>query len=207
MFTESLLDKLLDRASTVAGGYAVELLVTSKREALTRFGNNVISQNVETEDTELVVVVKRGLRLGRASCNQTDPDTLARAVQNAVRLAESQKDQPDLLPPLSRQTYRSLDHFVPGTLKTSPVERAEKIREVVARCKKDKLNAAGIFSSGYQEVGMANTNGLSVNGAHTAASFSLTVMTADSSGWAEGSHSVRVETTRPSVRGSSLGPR
>jgi PmbA protein len=188
MLTESLLQTLLEKAAGAAPGYDVELIAATKREALTRFGNNVISQNVDTWDTELVVVVKKGPRLGRASCNQPGTEALARAARNAVRLAESQPDRPDLLPPLSRQTYRALNHFVPRTAKHTPKEKAEAIREVVSLCRKRRLNAAGIFSGGFQDVGLANTRGLSVCGTHTEASFSLTVMTPDSSGWAETTH-------------------
>jgi predicted Zn-dependent protease len=201
-----------------ASGYEVELVGVSHQEGLARFGNNQISQHVDSADDELVIRVQKGKRLGRAACNQMDPRTLEQTVQKAIRIAESQLEQPDLLELPSPQRYQTLDHFVERTVRITPAEKIEQVQEVVARCRAEKLTAAGIFSHGLQHIGIANSKGLFTFGGYTTASFSLTVMATDSSGWAEATHrdireirpnelaSVAIEKALQSRRPKSVDP-
>lgn len=188
MLDESTFRKISEKVIALASGCEVELIGVTRQEGLARFANNKISQHIESGDDELVVRVQKGKRQGRASCNQMDPRTLDQAVRKAIQIAESQREQPNLLELPPPQHYRPLNHFVERTPRTTPSEKVEQIREVVARCQKQKLTAAGIFSHGLQIIGVANSRGLLTFGGYTTASFSLTAMTADSSGWAEATH-------------------
>ena len=185
MLDESRFRMISDETFLMAGGYRVELVGVSRKGGLARFGNNKVSQHVESEDTELVIRVQKGYRQGRASCNQLDRASVMRAVRKAIRLAEAQKRHADLIELPPPQHYHRLNHFVERTVTITPAEKVEQIREIVSKCRKQKLTAAGIFSNGYQSVGVSNSRGVFAFGVYTNASFSLTVMTADSSGWAE----------------------
>jgi predicted Zn-dependent protease len=171
----------------VRGGSA-ELLFTARNEGLTRFGNNVVSQHVQSRDHEVTIRVLKGRRQGRASCNQLDDAALARAVRRAEELADRAPDDPSLLPPVGLQTYPRLPEASAATLALEPDEKVEAVRSVVSDCRKKGLTAAGIFSHGVQAVGLANSEGLMAFHEGTSATFSMTVMGKDSSGWAELSH-------------------
>jgi predicted Zn-dependent protease len=169
----------------LAGGWAVEVLLATQREGLTRFGNNVVSQHIETGNDELVVRVQRGKRQGRASCNQFDRKTLERTVKKAVRIASVQPEDSHLLPFPKPQKYHPLSRFVLGTVHVDPGLKVDRLRRAIAPGIKKKTTAAGIFSHGMQAAGVANSNGLFAYNRYTASSFSVTVMTKDSSGWAD----------------------
>lgn len=188
MLDEFRFRKISEQVMALSAGYAVEPVGVSRREGLARFANNKISQHVEGEDDELVIRVQKDGHQGRAATNQMDCYALEQAVRKAIRMTESQREQPDLLELPSSQRYPPLNHFVERTTTITPAEKVEQIREVVAQCQKQKLTAAGIFSHGLQAIGVANSRGLFAYGTYTTASFSVTAMTADSSGWAEATH-------------------
>ena len=182
---ESRFRDIVKQVMALADGTAVEILFAVQREALARFGNNVVSQHIETGNTEAVIRVQKGKRQGRASCNQFDPATLERTVRKAVQIASVQPEDPALLPFPEPQSYQPLSHSVPATLAVTPDEKVDQIRRAVSLCKKKKTTAAGIFSHGMQAVGLANSNGLFAYNDYTSASYSVTVMADDSSGWAD----------------------
>jgi len=185
MMDQSRFRDVVKQVMALADGTAVEVLLATQQEGLTRFGNNVVSQHIETGNNELVIRVQKGTRQGKASCNQFDRDTLERTVKKAVLLASVQRDEPSLLPLPGSQEYRPLSHYVSDTPAVTPDEKIDRIRLAVGSCKKKKTTAAGIFTHGTHAVGLANSNGLFAYNAYTSAGFSVTVMAKDSSGWAD----------------------
>lgn len=185
MLDESRLKTFMNHASSVADAYEIELLYTSKQECLARFGNNRISQHIAEEDIDLSFRVQKGLRQGCASCNQTDPATIQKTIRRAISIAEAQPEELSLLPMPSAQTYQRLNHVVPPTQKGSPAMKVEQIKQAISKIQRRKLKAAGFYSNGIESVALANSNGLLALGAYTTATFGITIMTDDSSGWAE----------------------
>lgn len=185
MMDEPRFGEVIKEVMALADGTAVEVLLAEQREGLTRFGNNIVSQHIETGNSELVIRVQLGMRQGRASCNQFDRATLERTVRKATEIASVQPEDPALLPLPGPQEYRPLSHYFPATLAVSPDEKVDRIRRAIEPCKKRKTTAAGIFTHGMQAAGVANSNGLLAYHAYTSAGFSVTVMAKDSSGWAE----------------------
>jgi len=185
---ESRFRDIVKQVTALADGTAVEVLLAAQQEGLTRFGNNIVSQHIETGNAEAVIRVQKGRRQGRASCNRFDRATLERTLRKAVQIASVQPEDPALLSFPGPQTYRPLSHAVPETMAVTPDEKVDCIRRAVAACRKKKTTAAGIFSHGMQATGLANSNGLFAYNAYTSASFSVTVMARDSSGWADATH-------------------
>src|ERR1700686_4203983 len=109
---ESRFRDVVKQVITLADGSAVEILLATEQEGLTRFGNNVVSQHIETGNSELVIRIQQGKRQGRASCNQFDRDTLKRAVRKAVQIASVQRKDPELLPFPKPGKYQPLSHYV-----------------------------------------------------------------------------------------------
>lgn len=187
-FDAERLDQAARTALDAARGFDLELIVTARAEALARFGNNAVTQHVDTCDVDLVVrVQKQGLQ-GRASANQLDSDSIRRAVAAAIDTARVQRPQPDLLPLPGPQPYRALAPYVARTVEMPAGAKVDAIKQTTAACRRRGLTAAGIFSTGWQAVGIANSNGLRAFNRQTTASFSLTVLARDSSGWAEATH-------------------
>src|SRR5271157_4400257 len=125
-----------------------EVLVSSSSFALTRFANNTIHQNVAEETTTLSVRVVTEGRMARASTNKFDEQSIRQICEGALVLARLQPPDPDLLPMPGPQTYRAVSRFFSETAELNPATRAATVVSVIKRAEKNRLTAAGIFSSG-----------------------------------------------------------
>src|SRR4029077_13061750 len=75
-----------------------EVEIGAVTDALTRFANNTIHQNVAEQSLTVSVRTVLDGRTARATTNKTDDDSLRRVVETAKSLARSQPRNPDLLP-------------------------------------------------------------------------------------------------------------
>jgi len=153
--------------------------------SLTRFANNTIHQNVAEEGTYLSVRAVVEQRTARASTNKLDEASIRQVCESALSLARLQPPDPEMLPMLPPQTYRATDRFYPETLALSPMARAETIRKVIARAEKDRLTAAGVYSSGANVGAIFNSRGVRAFHEESVAEFSVTMLGDSSSGWAK----------------------
>ena len=173
-----------------------EVTVDSIDNSLTRFANNTIHQNVSEEGITVSVRVVVDRRTASASTNRLDEASLRRTVETATRLARLQPPDPEWLPMAEPQTCPPASRFSEKTASLSPEERANTVRACIAHAEKEKLTAAGIFSTGTSTVSLFNSRGVAVSHQETSSTFSMTVEGETSSGWAK--HSApRVEDFQP----------
>jgi len=83
------------------------------------------------------------------------------------------------------QTYRAVNRYFAETAELTPATRAATVASVIKRAEKNRLTAAGIFSSGASAYGLFNSRGLSAFHEETLAEFSVTMLGRDGSGWAK----------------------
>ncbi len=162
-----------------------EALMDATSDALTRFANNTIHQNVAEQTLSISVRTVFEGRTARATTNRTDDESLRRVVAASSALARSEPRDPDLLPMPGPQKYPKLHRYFETTARVTPADRARAIAEVVAMAARDGRTAAGIFSTGATQSAIANSRGLFVCHEQTRAEFSMTVLEGDSSGWAK----------------------
>ncbi|PIE32431.1 hypothetical protein CSA56_15595 [candidate division KSB3 bacterium] len=164
-----------------------EVILDFQTEALTRFANNAIHQNVAEESHSLQIRAIIGHKTGTATTNLFDDESLKRAAGTAVSIAQLQQDDPELLPLPEHQNYAELSEpYIQETLDFSPMERAERVRRIVEACDNQGLSAAGAFSTGGGTFAIANSKGVFACQSSSNAALSLTVQASDSSGWVEG---------------------
>ena len=161
----------------------VEIGVVS--DALTRFANNTIHQNVAEQVLTVSVRTVLDGRTARATTNKTDDESLRRAVDASKALAVSRPRNPDLLPMPGAQKYGKVSRYFENTAHASPADRARAVARVAEMAEKNKQAAAGIFTTGVTQSAIANTNGLFASHRQTRAEFSITILESDSSGWAK----------------------
>jgi PmbA protein len=162
-----------------------EVDVGSGTDALTRFANNTIHQNVAEHTLGISIRAVVEGRTARATTNKTDDESLRRTVEAAMTLARNQPKNPDLLPLIGRQKYQKVSRFFSSTAGTTPQDRAKAVARVCKMAQKEKQTAAGIFASGESRSVMANSRGLVAHYEQTRAEFSVTILEANSSGWAK----------------------
>lgn len=183
-------DEILLAAQTAAfrhGVEDVEVYFHASSESLTRFANNAIHQNVSERSVVASIRAVVGQRTARASTNRLTREGVQAAVDEAVALARASEPLPDLPEMLGPVEAARVERWDAATAHCAPVERARRVAEAVGIAQAAGLTAAGIFATEETVEAILNSRGLAQYHCETMATFSMTAMGADSSGWAKSS--------------------
>ncbi len=179
------LKRIAERVLKFSEAEETEVEIDFTKDALTRFANNTIHQNVAEQTLAISVRTMVDGRTARATTNKIDDESLRRVIASAMSLARNEPRNLDLLPMLRPRKYQKVSRFHEGTARATPQDRARAVTRVCKLAEKNKQTAAGIFSSGAMQQVLANSKGLFAHYEHTRAEFSVTVLEDDSSGWAK----------------------
>ena len=177
------------RLAQSAGAEETEVHLDEVANALTRFANNGIHQNVAEHGLTLSIRTVVDGRTARVSTNRLDEDSLRGAIQASLSLAHSQPEDPRLLPMPGKQRYRRVNRFVKQTAALSAEDRARAVRRACDLAVKKGQVAAGIFSSGQSQSFLANSRGLFANYRETHSQFSITMQEDLAASWAKANSS------------------
>ena len=184
-YSASDLEHIAERILKLSEADETEVEIDSTVDALTRFANNTIHQNVSEHTLGISVRAVADGRTARATTNKTDEESLRRVVAAAMSLARNQPENPDLLPMLGPQKYQKVSHYFASTVSATPQDRARAVTRVCKMAEEGKQTAAGIFTTGFVRNLLMNSKGLSARHDHTRAEFSVTILEENSSGWAK----------------------
>jgi PmbA protein len=179
------MERIAERVLKLSEADETEVEIDATTDALTRFANNTIHQNVAEQTLAISLRAVVDGRTARASTNKTDDDSLRRAAAAAAGLARNEPRNPDLLTMLGKQKYQNVARFSSATARATPQDRARAVKRVCEMAGKKKQTAAGIFSSGSMQSLLANSKGLFARYEQTRAEFSVTILEQNSSGWAK----------------------
>ena len=185
--SDTELHHLAERVLGFSDADETEVHIDFVADALTRFANNTIHQNVAEQMLSVSVRTVYDGRTARATTNKTDDDSLRRAIAASATLARSQPKNPDLLPMPGPQKYPRVSRYFPETAGATPQDRAVAVARVTDLAEQNKQTAAGIFSTGAAVTVMANSKGLFAGYRQSRSEFSITILEQDSSGWAKAS--------------------
>ncbi|MBP7693087.1 MAG: TldD/PmbA family protein [Anaerolineales bacterium] len=154
--------RLLEQALAASTADETELVYTGVEEALTRFAQNAIHQNVAETDATLEVRAAVGTRVGTVTTNDLTPAGLARAVQEAGALARHLPENPEWPGLPEPQTYAPAPAFDPAAaaLCQDPAARAEPVAALCAAARAAGLQAGGAVSAARYEHAILNSRGL-----------------------------------------------
>jgi predicted Zn-dependent protease len=186
--SESELKKRIDavlRLGRLAGADETEVQIEEIIDALTRFANNAIHQNVAEDGFTISIRTVVDGRTARATTNRLDEDSLRAAVESSLQLAHSQPKIPGLLPVPGKQRYRKVNRFAKETATTTPEDRARAVRKSCDLAIRKGQVAAGIFSTGQSQLALGNSRGLFAAHRQTHAEFSITMQDAPAASWAK----------------------
>lgn len=162
-----------------------ELLLGGGSHQLTRFANNTIHQNVAEEGGHFSVRTVYDGRTARATTNKTDPESLRRVVAESAHLARRRPPDPELLPMPGPQEYLPVGRYFDETAGVSAADRAQAVGQAIGVAAANGQTAAGTFATGSEMQAILNSRGLVAYYQDTHAEFSVTMMEANSSGWAK----------------------
>ena len=175
------------KAAQAAGVRDVEMMIVGHDCSLTRFANNTIHQNVNERSRWVSVRTMIDQRTARATTNQLDPSSIHRAVEEALALTRSVQLDPAMLPLAAPEEVAALDRFDRQTAATGPYHRASAVADAIRVVEQASQTAAGIYSTDQSVEAIFNSRGVAVHHTGTMATFSITAMDQDSSGWAKAS--------------------
>jgi PmbA protein len=176
---------LVLRLGDIAGADETEVQVDETLDALTRFANNAIHQNVaEHGFTVSIRTVVEG-RTARTTTNRVDEDSLRAAVESSLQLAQSQPKIIGLLPMPGKQRYPKLNRFAKETAAVTPEDRARAVKKACDLAVRHGQVAAGIFSTGQSQLALGNSRGLFATHRQTHAEFSVTMQDDPAASWAK----------------------
>jgi PmbA protein len=179
-----IVDTVLRLAKSM-GAEETEVHVDEVADALTRFANNAIHQNVAEHGLTVSIRTVLDGRTARATTNRIDEDSLRAAIEASLSLAHSQPKNPRLLPMPRRQRYHAVNRFIKPTAALSAEERARAVRRACDLAVKKGQVAAGIYASGQSQSALGNSRGLFAAYRETHSEFSITAQEDSASSWAK----------------------
>ncbi|MCS6859948.1 MAG: TldD/PmbA family protein [Abditibacteriales bacterium] len=190
--TEAEAREILERVLSFAQADHTEVSLSGSSEASTRYANNAITQNVAKTQMHLAVraAVAKGEQfcVGSASVNDFSDEAIRRAVARAEEIARHSAPDTEYLPPVGPQTYLTVNSFSERTAAATPDDRARVVRACTERVAAQGLNSAGSYATAWWFTAIANSAGNFAYHKRSGAHFVCTVMSDDSSGWAEAVH-------------------
>jgi predicted Zn-dependent protease len=185
MFTEEQARAICAKAVSMSKADDCTAQLTGSVTGNIRFARNGVSTSGIVNTNELGVEVAFGKRSGVATINQFDDASLERVVRRAEDLARLAPENPEYMPAVAQQAYRTSDTFSQSTAAITPEYRAQVAAASINPCKADKLVAAGYLEDGQSFVAFANNKGNSGYQRSTGLDYTCTVRTEDGrgSGW------------------------
>jgi predicted Zn-dependent protease len=168
------------RLAEAEGATEAEVMVAAGDEALTRFANSEIHQNVAESDVRINLRFVRGRRIGVASSGRTDPEALRRLAETAGQIAAVAEETPDWAGlPVAGPAEPVAGAFAIGTAEASPEMRAAGVRAVIEAADRAGVTAYGSYSTGVESVAIATTAGVRAAEARTSARLLVVTMGPD----------------------------
>lgn len=182
-------EKELRRLTNVALGYSradqTEVTLFATDSSLTRFANNYVHQNVAQADTEVLVRLVFGKKIGVASINSLEDAAVRAAVDRATELARHQVENPDFRSLPSPRSIQQADAVLAATASCTPERRARAVEVICRRAREQGFTAAGTFSTGLSQIAVANSLGVFAHHAGTLAECTAVVMSDTGSGYSD----------------------
>ena len=177
--------RICDRVLGFSKADECRVVINGSRKGNIRYAQNSVTTAGLQENTEMTISVAFGKRQGTASINQFDDQSLEKAVRRAEDVARLAPENPEFMPAVGKQVFRSSNTFSGPTAAIDPDYRAEVASHSILAGRKNKLVTAGYFvdTTGFQTI--ANSNGLFGHQEYTSLDFTCTARTEDGrgSGW------------------------
>lgn len=164
-----------------------EVVALEQDEALTRFANNFVHQNVTERNTQITVRAVIGSRVGIAVSNDTRPEGLRELAKRAHHAATLQPENPEFKGLPDPQTIVPVEAFDPAVAQCDPERRAAVAGVVCRKAAGEGFSAAGSMTTEAYTIAVANSKGVFAEHRSTLVDASTVVMKGTASGWAQSS--------------------
>ncbi len=177
---------LLQKVLGYSQAQQTEVVYEATESALTRFANNHIHQNMAESNHELRVRAVMGKKIGVATTNRLDDESLRRVAEQALDIACIQPENPEFHSLPAPQPISAAPGYSERTAAFTPEERAHRVGTIVKLANEHNLEVAGAFSTNVHAHAVANSLGIFAYEPRTDAECHIVVMGDEqSSGYAQ----------------------
>jgi len=182
--------EILKKALSYSQADQTEAVLLGERSYLTGFANNYIHRNVGSEDYQLNIRVAFGKKVGAASANVSDEESIQKVVKDAETVAKFQKENPDFVSFAKKEEveFDSKLGYAESTAECDAEKRAVLAKKIIDRSKKFGFNASGTVETAAQEFAVMNSLGVERYAVRTVASVKGVIMGDTSSGYSKESN-------------------
>ena len=183
-------DKLLDQLTKTlrdAKADTASVCAQASRRSVYRFAHGRVHQTVDQERLSVAITVVDGKRAGTASTESLDPDALKRCL-NAAQAIAAHVPKQDFAPTFpAGLSIRRTEDFDRETANHPPEACADTLSRLFRRTSRLKVELAGSWLTGRDELAVVNTHGTANFHAATVATVKLVTLRGNLSGFARGS--------------------
>ncbi len=148
-----------------------------------RYARNSVSTSGGVSQSSLVVSSAFGKKLGVATINEFDEESLKKVVKRSEELAKLAPENPEYMSFLGPQTYGpDTPTFSDVTGRLTPKYRADAVAQSLKVSKDNSLNAAGFLEDSKGFSAIMNSKGLFAYNKSTNVAFNITMRTNDGKG-------------------------
>jgi len=184
MLGETRIKKITNAILTRSSADQTEVVILAGDDALTRFANSTIHQNVAVTDTEVRIRVVLGSQVGVATTNNLDEEALVQTLENAMAIARLLPENPYFKSLPGPQTLPKVTAFSEATAGCTPEDRAKKAGLICMKAHSDGIVASGALSTSTLEIGVENSLGTYAYFPTTYADINTVIMSDTSAGYA-----------------------
>ncbi len=160
MFGPERFQQIAETVIRNSGADQTEVVFVAGEEALTRFANSYIHQNIARSNAQVSVRAILGRRSGVASTTDLSEDALRRVAEEALEIARMRGEDPDFRSLPGPSPIPLVESFSSGTASCPPEERARRVGTICRLAREHGLRASGALSTGWSEIGVANSLGI-----------------------------------------------
>ncbi|GAB5472872.1 MAG: TldD/PmbA family protein [Maribacter sp.] len=185
IYTEEEAKKIMEKAMSFSTADACEINLEGSESGNIRYARNSVSTAGYRSNQTLVVQSNFGKKMGTATIDEFDDESLKRVVARAEELAKLSPENPEFMEPLGPQKYEKAINYTEATANITPEFRAEVANSSIAPAAAKDVTAAGFLDDSAGFSAMMNSNGLFAYNKETTLEFTVTMRTNDGtgSGW------------------------
>ncbi|MEN8208298.1 MAG: metallopeptidase TldD-related protein [Candidatus Fermentibacteria bacterium] len=156
-------DELLEIIEAVLEKAEVPDVIASlseSRDAAVRFGQNRITQNMDTFERKLRITLGDGSRKTVYSTHRIDIDAVPDILEEAMEMLTTASPDPEYMPPVpAGQVYPVVDAWDSTTAEADPKERTEAAARAISTAKNNGMEASGLVGMSYENTAIGTSTG------------------------------------------------
>ena len=134
--------------------------LTESRDAAVRFGQNRITQNMDSFERKLRITLGDGGRKTVYSTHRIDIDAVPEILEKAMDMLKTASPDPEYMPPVpAGQVYPVVDAWDSSTAEADPASRTEAAARAINTAKKNGMEAAGLVGMSYENTAIGTSTG------------------------------------------------